>query len=105
MIFVLLLGLSALALAWTCAAIGQSGLRLPAIGCTVAVMALAAVCYWYNNRVVEEAIANVEPEMMDRLRQQGEREAFRPVQLGLGLTILAAPAVLLGELRRRRNSV
>jgi len=58
----------------------------------------------FNRRYVEAAVVSVSPEYKDRVREAGNRESMRPVQLGGALLALGLPLALVGlALGLRRN--
>jgi hypothetical protein len=66
---------------------------------------LGVVGNLYNRKHVEAAIVAVSPELQERVREVGLREAMRPAQLGGGLFAVGLPLAVLGlALAMRRKA-
>jgi hypothetical protein len=101
------IGLAALGLSLAAVFFPVAPLRWAALGFAVMPLFVGVVGMALGRAKVASAIAVVEPEMRAQLQQVGLAEAQRPLQLGVGLTVLAALPVVLAlyiDLSRRSET-
>jgi len=102
MYVVLLFGLMGVAAAAVYAA-RQERMRWPAWGLAAACVVAGALFMMQGRSRTDEAIAAVDPQTQEMIREAGYRESQRPLQLGLGLGVLVAVLAAAGEVKRRKS--
>ena len=82
---------------------GNDRMRAPAWVLVAAAVFAGAAVMLQARSLVDAAVANVDPQMRDAIVEQGNKEAARPLQLGVGIAVLGAIVAGTGELRLRRK--
>lgn len=100
---VLLVGLVAVVSAAFSVAARNHGLALAALLSSQLPLGLGAAGWAWNRRVVDQALAMVNPEDLATLMAAGYAEALRPLQLGGALWALSTPLALVALVLSRRR--
>lgn len=105
MIPIALFGFAALVLAGLHALIARFGLGVTAAVLVVVTLLFGAAGTMAGRHSTERAIAVVEPEMREEIRAAGYEESSHNLELAGLVALLAAPLLVVGEVRRRRAVV
>ncbi len=98
-----LLGLGAVVLGAVGLAAKSKGAALGAMVCAALVTLLGVAGMMWGRMHTDRALAMVAPDFAEQIREQGYREANRPVQLAGGFVVLGALLGLAGFTRATRG--
>jgi hypothetical protein len=82
---------------------GQEKMRWPAWIIAAACVLAGAGFMLQGRSLTDDAIAAVDPQQQEMIREAGYREAARPLQLGIGLAVLVGAIAAAGEVKRKKS--